>query len=163
MSAFSQLEIEQTEGPMSKEPTTFSGLGYGLALTMTSTLAAGFGHGTYAPWRVSSAPFGVFGFTGELVGTLILWTGVGMGFDLLEGRSRRNVIGLVLIGHYCSAVWLLAADNSDLAYLLRGPVSLWLAVGVWGLLYTYLQMIVWRALRRNDGTEPSVPRSAARP
>jgi hypothetical protein len=154
MSASSQAEIEQTEGPMSKEPTALSGLGYGLALTIASALTAGFGHGTYAPWRVSSAPFGVFGFTGTLVGTLILWTGVGMGFDLLESRTRRNALGLVLIGHYCSAAWLLASDNSDLTYLLRGPVSLWLwlAVGVWGLLYTYLQMIVWRALRRDGGT-----------
>jgi hypothetical protein len=136
-----------TEGPMSKEPTTLSGVSYGLALTITSTLAAGFGHGTYAPSRVSAAPFGGFGFTGALVGTLILWTGVGMGFDLLEGRSRRNTIGLVLIVHYCSAACLLAADDSDLTDLLRGSVSLWLAVGVWGLLYTYLQIIVWRALR----------------
>jgi hypothetical protein len=132
---------------MSAGLSTLSGLKYGSALAVTSALAAGFGHGTYTPVNVSSAPFGGLGFTVALAGTVFLWTAVGLGLDWLQGRARRYVISVVLIGHYCSAVWLLSSPDNDLSYLVRGPLSLWIMFGLWGLLYVYVQVVAWRSLR----------------
>lgn len=124
---------------------TFWGLAYGVALVVASSLAAGFGHGTYVPIRVSSAPFGLLGFTAALIGTVVLWTAVGMGFEWLESRGGRNAIRIVLIGHYCSAILLFL--TGDLTYLVRGPAALWLVFGAWSLLYGVGQVVVWRSLQ----------------
>jgi hypothetical protein len=125
---------------------TIWGLAYGITLAIASGLAAGFGHGTYAPIQVSSAPFGAFGFTAALAGTVVLWTAVGMGFEWLESRGGRNALRIVLLAHYCSVVLLLVVVDNDVTYLVRGPVALWLVFGVWSLLYTFGQVVVWRSL-----------------
>ena len=71
-----------------------------------------------------------------------------MGFEWRQERGGRNAIRIVLIGHYCSAVWLLLKAD-DLTYLRRGPVALWLVFGAWSLLYVLGQVVVWRSLKNN--------------
>lgn len=123
------------------------GLTYGVALTLGAITAAAAGHGTYAPIRVSSAPFGIFGGIAALAGMPILWTVIGLGCDWLVDRAGRNAIRIALFAHYGSALWLVLSDAEDVRYLVRGPLGLWLVFMIWAHIYGGGQVIVWRTLR----------------
>jgi hypothetical protein len=130
---------------MSIRFNTVRGLAYGVALAAVSWFATGSGHGTYLPLYVSSAPFGAFGITAALAGTLVLWTAVGAGFEWFETPRARLGLRLLLLGHYCSGAALLVLKHDEWRYL-RKPAVL-LSLVVWGLVYIAGQRVAWRDLR----------------
>src|SRR5947208_1202864 len=72
---------------------TLCGFGYGILLGGVAILCAGFGHGTYVPVAVSSAPFGFLGAPSALVMAPLVWAVVAF---LLDERNQKRQPHLVL-------------------------------------------------------------------
>ena len=81
------------------------GLAYGGALGVLSFLAAGFGHGTYIPLVISSAPVALSGnVLVALVGAPVLWAIV---CAIVRKDNRLELLAAAfLLVHYAAAVWL---------------------------------------------------------
>src|SRR5689334_14355527 len=78
-----------------------AGLTYGLILGLLSFLLMGAGHGTYVPFTISSAPFGLvtylpFTVVFGLIAIPILWAFVALAAE----RRRHHMFRVALIVHY---------------------------------------------------------------
>src|SRR5262245_53879363 len=120
------------------------GFGYGLALALLSFVLAGFGHGTYIPFAVSSAPFGVFGGPPVVIGALVLWP---FAFRLAvsaRGTTGRKLFGGVILLHYVGAVVSLTYPvDGDWTYFWKMmEFASWAAI-TWLGVYVFGQVLMW--------------------
>ena len=124
---------------------TWIGIAYGLVLGSVAFMCTGAGHGTYIPAAVSSAPLGLLGIAGGLLGAPALWAGIGA---LLEPQRRRGmaVLGIMLL-HYGSAAWLLTHEPfGDWEYFARFATFAPGIVIFWTLVYLAGQSWAWYCL-----------------
>jgi len=137
------------------------GFAYGSVLAFLSFLAMGAGHGSWVPFLLSSAPFGVlvffgdFGFHAALIGGApVVWATFGA---LLapSGRAKRLRLTQVLaLLHYASGLALIAATTGydELRYLGR-VLEMML---VWAAVYLAGQVILWWRARGGGERGPTV-------
>lgn len=79
------------------------GLFIGVAFAVLGLVAAGGGHGTYAPLAICSAPLSLLGIEAALWGSPFLWACLGLALGIRRLRLRRLVISALLGCHYLSA------------------------------------------------------------
>jgi hypothetical protein len=125
---------------------TWSGLLYGVMLSAIGVLAAGAGHGTYAPLLISSAPFGLLGSGSAIVGCLVLWAGMGAATEWMPSRALIWLKGGLLL-QYGISVWALIR-NPDSVFVAHAPLPLWIVCGVWIVVYISGQILIWRSFGR---------------
>ena len=138
------------------------GFAYGSVLACLSFLAMAAGHGSWVPFLLSSAPFGVlvffgdFGFWAALIGgSPVVWATFGA---LLapSGRAKRlrlltQVLALL---HYALGLALIAATQGydDLENLAR-VLAMML---IWAAVYLVGQVALWWRASRRGESEPTV-------
>ena len=96
------------------------GFAYGSVLAFLSFLAMAAGHGSWVPFLLSSAPFGVLVFFGDfsfyaalIGGAPVVWASFGA---LLAPSGRvkwRRLTQVLALLHYASGLALVAATNDD--------------------------------------------------
>ena len=124
------------------------GFAYGSVLAFLSLLAGGAGHGSWVPFLLSSAPFGVLLFFGDFGfyaaffgGAPVVWATFGA---LLapSGRAKwRRLTQVLALLHYASGLALVSATTgySPLA-------SIWRVLAmmlVWAAVYLVGQVALW--------------------
>ncbi len=98
-----------------KWSTTLIGFTYGLALALLAALAAGFGHGLYAPLALVSSPFALVGVRSALAATPLLWASIGFLLNPSRRRLSAFVVIAVLALSYGGAAVLLHVPNDGFA------------------------------------------------
>lgn len=127
-------------------PDRVPGAAHGVGLACLGTVAAGGGHGTYVPLGASSAPFGLLGITGALVGAPVLYWGLRALAEHTPPALGRPLLLAVVGVHYGSAAWLLTrAPFGDWEYLTRSAALSAIAFA-WLVVYARGQVGVWRHL-----------------
>jgi hypothetical protein len=142
------------------------GFAYGSVLAFLSFAAMGAGHGSWVPFLLSSAPFGVLVFFGDsgfyaaaIGGAPVVWATFGA--LLASGRAKWLRLTQVLaLLHYASGLALIAAmpmwqgttAYDELTYLARvlGIMLVWAAV------YLVGQVALWRRASRRGERGPTV-------
>ncbi len=137
------------------------GFAYGSVLAFLSLLAGGAGHGTWVPFLLSSAPFGVLVFFGDfgfyaafIGGAPVVWATFGA---LLAPSGRAKWLRLtqvLALLHYASGLALIAAtaQYDELAYLAR-VLEVML---VWAAVYLAGQVALWWRASRHGEHGPTV-------
>jgi hypothetical protein len=136
------------------------GFTYGLVLAFLSLAAAGAGHGTWIPFLLSSAPFGVLVFFGDFGfdaafnwGAPVVWATFGA-LVAPSGRAKWLRLTQVLAAlHYASGLALIAATTGygELAHLVRPERLSPEIMLVWAAVYLVGQVTLWwRASRRGE-------------
>jgi hypothetical protein len=122
-----------------------AGFGYGFILACLSFMLMGFGHGTYVPFAISSAPLAMIDYlTGTifigLFGAPVLWALIA---DLVAKKFHRPFL-ITMALHYAGVTFSLVRPiDDDWSYFLRmmrfsgGTVILWIVAYVLG------QAILW--------------------
>lgn len=82
-----------------------AGLIYGVLLSIYALAFSGFGHGSYVPVLVFSAPLGFFGYASAFFLAPFLWLAVGIAIGAGGRRATRMLIALLVL-HWVSAVCL---------------------------------------------------------
>jgi hypothetical protein len=121
------------------------GICYGATLTAHSFIAAGYGHGTYIPWVVSSAPIWLLGTPAALLGAPALWDVVGA----IAVRRFKLAIGAILV-HYAAAAGGVGVALGFGAWEYVATMARfkpWL-LPVWALVYVAGQIVAWRTIMR---------------
>jgi hypothetical protein len=134
------------------------GILYGAVLTVIGFLAANAGHGTYVLMGIFSAPFGLLGIPGAIIGAMILWLLIGL---LLGGRnsSSKKFFLLMILVHYAGIILLLNTETfGDWKYFEQAiennatTIFLGLAIYVVGQLFIWLRF----AMAVTEKTEEAV-------
>ena len=140
------------------------GVGYGLTLAALSLLLMGFGHGTYLPLAISSAPLAVikypppFTFFIGLGGCVVLWVFVAA---ISCSERRRPAFRTVLILHYIGvAIAVIEPIDGDWSYFSKmlqvsGP-----AVLLWIVAYVLGQAMVWNWFAEGKSTAEAAQHAA---
>ncbi|MBO0883494.1 MAG: hypothetical protein J2P17_24800 [Mycobacterium sp.] len=146
-----------------------AGLFYGSILALLSLLLFGSGHATSIPLLLSSAPLGVVGVAGKLVGepyvgygykamlfgTPLLWAALGSLVALSgSGRSIRRTQILVLL-HYASGLALVAAMGEGPAHLNALP-GIWMEIAMWAMVYLAGQVALWSSTGAISGARRGI-------
>jgi len=120
---------------------------YSLILFVLAVICAGAGDGTYLPFRVFSAPFGLIAFSAGLYGVPALW--LVAGGLLLAGRARysRTAFVILMCCHYLGIIAVVATTQGtkwsqffELSQTLSPGVFIALAFLVYGI----GQVLMWR-------------------
>jgi hypothetical protein len=122
-----------------------AGLTYGLTLDILSFMLMGAGHGTYLPFAISSAPFGLVNYPPftvlfGLIAIPTLWTFVALAAEQGWHKAFRVVLIVHYVGVALSVINPIDGDWSYLGRMMRfsGPI-----VVLWSLIYVVGQVLVW--------------------
>lgn len=130
------------------KPGVWAGLAYGLLLSAASVLAAGAGHGTYAPLVISAGPLSIHSPGMAVAGVPILWTAFGAAIEWMP-RNAGNWLRAALLLYYGGTVWALV-HRSESVFVTRAPAALWIVCTLWAVLYLSGQVVVWKHLNRAE-------------
>ncbi len=104
------------------------GFSYGCILALLAFAAMGAGHGSWIPFLISSAPFGVLTFLGTsgftvsvVAGAPVVWATFGAMVATSGNPKLAWVTRTLLLLHYTAGLLLIAATTGfgELAYVLR--------------------------------------------
>ncbi len=139
---------------LSEEPLKF-GLIYSAVLWWFAFMACGFGHGTYVPLAVSSAPAGLLPLPGAVAVAVLLpffWIVV---FFLLSQVNNKGCLWIfvaVMVIHYATAALLSQSkqwnDWENFEPKQLGQIAAWLPVYFGG------QYMIWREFSKRINAKP---------
>lgn len=121
---------------------------YGLVLFALALICAGAGDGTYLPFRVFSAPFGLITFSAGFYGVPVLW--LVAGGLVLAGRRARNfraAFVILMCCHYLGVIAVVATTPSAKwsQFFELGPtLNPGIFIGLAFLIYVIGQVVLWR-------------------
>jgi len=104
------------------------GFSYGCILALLAFAAMGAGHGSWIPFLISSAPFGVLTFLGTsgfytsvAAGAPVIWTAFGAMVATSDNPKLVRRTRTLLLVHYAAGLLLVAVTTGfgELAYILR--------------------------------------------
>jgi|GEM_PF-3505368 len=145
------------------------GLLYGCVLALWSLVLFGSGHATSIPLFLSSAPLGVLGLVGKLVGepyvgygykaTLLgaplVWAALGSLIALSGRRSTLRLTQVLLLSHYASGLALVATTGEGPAHLQRLP-GIWTGLAMWATVYLAGQVALWSWMRAGSDSRQAI-------
>jgi hypothetical protein len=122
------------------------GFVFGLVLDFLAFQCCGFGHGTYMPLALTSAPFGLFGIPAAFFTAPILWGGMA----LLAYRSKTRESGyyflIVIAVHYLMGFVLLRneewSDWKYVSYVAERENGIFILVS-WAIMFLFGQIALW--------------------
>ena len=141
-----------------------SALVYGAILFTLAIISAGAGDGTYVPFRVFSAPFGLIAFSAGLYGVPVLWLLAGGLLCTGPTQRARKAFVILMSCHYVGIIAVVATTPGE-KWSQFVELSRTLSPGVFivaaFLIYILGQFLLWRRFRhggcwRNHRTPPSV-------
>ena len=120
------------------------GLAYGLGLTLTGSLLAGAGHGTYLLLGIASAPVSFLGFIPSIGGPPVLWSAVGALLPYTGRKPQRQVLFGIMLLHYLGVALVPFFDEfAEWKYFERVWEAYPVVVLMGGSLYLVGQIAIW--------------------
>ncbi len=130
------------------------GILYGVGLGYLAFLCAGFGHGTYIPLVLSSAPLVLAGVATALFGTPVLWALLGI-LAVESHRSPYNWVFLIAtLAHYVTGIIIVVTtDFGDWGYVHRTWEAIPVVMLGWVAAYALGHAGIWYGYVRVRRTE----------
>jgi hypothetical protein len=138
---------------------------YGFVLALLSFLAMGAGHGTWIPFLLSSAPFGVLVFFGDvgfyaalIGGAPVVWATFGALVAPCGRAKWLRLTQVLALLHYVSGLALIEATTGygELVHLVRPERISPEIMLVWAAVYLAGQVTLWRRASRRGERRPTV-------